>query len=50
MLQPAEIKRVRLCTLAEAQALVTPLSHRRLTTAAGLGPNEFAYLEDGAVA
>ena len=35
-LQPSEIKRVRLCTLAEAADLVTPLSHRRLTVAAAL--------------
>ena len=49
VLQPTEIKRVQLCTLAEAQALVTPISHRRLTIAAGLGPTEFAYLEDGSV-
>ena len=49
VLQPTEIKRVQLCTLAEAQELVTPISHRRLTIAAGLGPTEFAYLEDGSV-
>ncbi len=48
VLQPSEIKQVKLCTLAEAAELVTPLSHRRLTIAVGLGPAAFAYLEDGA--
>lgn len=48
VLQPTEINQVRLCTLVEARELVTPLSHRRLTVAAGLRPGEFAYLEDGA--
>ena len=47
VLQPAEIRQVRFCTLAEAAELVTPLAHRRLTVAAELGPGEFAYLEDG---
>ncbi|HEY5821750.1 MAG TPA: NUDIX domain-containing protein [Propionibacteriaceae bacterium] len=47
-LQPSEILQVRLCTLAEAAALVTPLAHRRLTVAAGLAPGAMAYLEDGA--
>ncbi|GAA1847529.1 NUDIX domain-containing protein [Microlunatus capsulatus] len=47
VLQPSEIIQARLCTLEEAAALVTPLSHRRLTLAAGLGPGETAYLEDG---
>jgi 8-oxo-dGTP diphosphatase len=47
VLQPSEIKQVRLCTLDEAAELVTPLSHRRLTVATGLQPGEFAYLEDG---
>ncbi len=46
-LQPSEIKQVRFCTLAEAAELVTPLAHRRLSVAAGLGPGETAYLEDG---
>ncbi len=48
VLQPSEIRQVRLCTLAEAAELVTPLAHRRLTVAAGLGPDQMAYLEDGA--
>ena len=47
VLQPTEIRRVRFCTLAEAAELVTPIAHRRLTVAAGLGPGQFAYLEDG---
>lgn len=47
VLQPSEIKSVALCTLDEAAVLVTPLSLRRLRVAVGLGPNEFAYLEDG---
>ena len=47
MLQPTEIKRVQLCTLAEAAALVTPLSHRRLTWPPASDRTEFAYLEDG---
>ena len=46
-LQPSEIKRVALCTLAEAATLVTPLAHRRLALACALGPNEMAYTEDG---
>lgn len=46
-LQPSEIRRVELCTLARAAELVTPLAHRRLTVAMGLGPGEMAYLEDG---
>ena len=49
VLQPSEIKQVRLCTLDEAAELVTPLAHRRLTFATGLRPGEFAYLEDGAL-
>lgn len=48
VLQPSEIRSVRLCTLDEAAALVTPLAHRRLSLAAGLGPEQMAYLEDGA--
>ncbi len=47
VLQPTEIRQVRLCTLAEAARLLTPIAHRRLTVAAGLGPGQFAYLEDG---
>ncbi len=46
-LQPSEIRRVELCTLAQAAELVTPLAHRRLTVALGLRPGEMAYLEDG---
>lgn len=46
-LQPSEIIQVRLCTLAEAAELVTPLAHRRLVVAAGLPPGQMAYLEDG---
>ncbi len=49
VLQPSEIKAARLCTLSEAAALVTPLSHRRLTIAAGLQPPATVYLEDGVV-
>ncbi len=49
VLQESEILAVRLCTLAEAGDLVTPLSHRRLTHAAGLGPGEFVYLENGRI-
>lgn len=47
VLQPSEIIQVRLCTLAEAAELVTPLSLRRLSLAATLVPGETAYLEDG---
>jgi len=46
-LQPSEIKRVALCTLAEAATLVTPLAHRRLVLASTLGPDQTAYTEDG---
>ncbi len=46
-LQTSEIRQVRLCTIAEAADLVTPLAHRRLAVAAALGPDEMAYLEDG---
>lgn len=42
-----EISAVRLVTLAEAQQLVTGLSHRRLTVAMALQPGTVAYLEDG---
>lgn len=48
VLQTSEIRQVRLCTIAEAADLVTPLAHRRLAVAASLGPDEMAYLEDGA--
>jgi 8-oxo-dGTP diphosphatase len=48
VLQPSEIRRVKLCTLDEAERLVTPIAHRRLTLAARLGPDEMAYTEDGA--
>ena len=47
VLQPSEIRSVRLCTLAEARTLVTELSHRRLTVASGLAPPATAYLENG---
>ena len=47
-LQASEIRQVRLCTIAEAADLVTPLAHRRLALAATLGPDQMAYLEDGA--
>ena len=48
VLQTSEIRQVRLCTIAEAVDLVTPLAHRRLALAASLGPDQMAYLEDGA--
>ncbi len=48
VLQPSEIRRVKLCNLDEAAELVTPLAHRRLSLAAGLGPDQMAYTEDGA--
>jgi 8-oxo-dGTP diphosphatase len=48
VLQTSEIRRVQLCTIAEAAELVTPLAHRRLALAAALGPDQMAYLEDGA--
>ena len=48
VLQASEIRRVKLCTLEEAADLVTPISHRRLTLAAGLAPHHVAYTEDGA--
>lgn len=47
VLQPSEIASVALCTLDEAAALVTPLSHRRLVLACALGPDQMAYTEDG---
>lgn len=46
-LQPSEILQVRLCSLDQAAALLTPLAHRRLGVAVDRGPGEFAYLEDG---
>jgi 8-oxo-dGTP diphosphatase len=48
VLQSSEIRQVRLCTIAEAAELVTPLAHRRLALAAALDPDQMAYLEDGA--
>jgi 8-oxo-dGTP diphosphatase len=47
ILQPSEIKRIRLCTLDDARDLVTELSHRRLTLAAQLTPPATLYLENG---
>ena len=47
VLQPTEINRVALVTLEQAAALVTPLSHRRLTVASTLAADETAYLENG---
>lgn len=46
-LQPNEIERVELVSLEQAAALVTPLSHRRLSVAVGQPGGETAYLEDG---
>lgn len=46
-LQPSEIRSVRLCTLAEAAVLVTPIAFRRIALASALGPDETAYTEDG---
>ena len=46
-LQPSEIIRVQLCTLAGAAELVTPLSLRRLTLASTLDDGQTLYLEDG---
>ena len=47
VLQPTEIRSVRLLTLDQARSVVTPLSHRRLTVAMGLEAGEVAYLENG---
>jgi len=47
VLQPTEIRSVRLCSLDEAAVLVTPICHRRLSIALGLTPGETAYLENG---
>jgi 8-oxo-dGTP diphosphatase len=49
-LQPSEIRSVRLCTLDDAGALITPLAHRRLGVALGLAPGQTAYLESGRLA
>ncbi len=49
VLQPAEIRRVRLVTLEQAADLVTPLSWRRLAVACSLAPAESVYLEDGSL-
>ena len=46
-LQTTEIRRVEFCTLDRAAEVMTPLAHRRLAIAAGLGPAEIAYTEDG---
>jgi hypothetical protein len=46
-LQENEITSVSLLTLDEAAALVTPLSHRRLSVAVGQSDGETAYLQDG---
>lgn len=46
-LQQNEIRSVSLLTLEQAAAVVTPLSHRRLTVAVGLADGETAYLHDG---
>lgn len=46
-LQPTEIKTVALVDLPAASELLTPLAFRRLSLAAGLGPYEMAYTEDG---
>lgn len=46
-LQENEIRSVSLLTLEQAAAVVTPLSHRRLTVATGLSDGETAYLHDG---
>ena len=48
ILQPSEIRRVKLCTLDEAAGLVTPIALRRLTLAVHLGRDQMAYTEDGA--
>ncbi len=48
-LQPSEIKRVQLVTLAQAAELLTPIAHRRLSIAASLAPGTMAYTEDGTV-
>lgn len=49
VLQPAEIIRVALVPVAEAAALVTPISHRRIAIATALAPGTMAYTEDGTV-
>lgn len=47
VLDPREIRAVRLVTLAEAETLLTPLAFRRLSVAASLPAGAFAYTEDG---
>lgn len=42
-----EIVEARLVSLDEASELVTPLSYRRLSVIAALGPNEVAHTENG---
>ncbi|HEY5978108.1 MAG TPA: NUDIX hydrolase [Microlunatus sp.] len=46
-LQENEINSVALLTLDQAAAVVTPLSHRRLSVAVGQTAGETAYLQDG---
>ena len=46
-LQENEIMSVSLLTLEQAAAVVTPLSHRRLSVAVGQSDGETAYLQDG---
>jgi len=48
VLQPSEIRRVELVSVADAARLVTPIAHRRLSLAAALEAGQMAYLEDGA--
>jgi 8-oxo-dGTP pyrophosphatase MutT (NUDIX family) len=46
-LQENEIISVALLTLDQAAAVVTPLSHRRLSVAVGQADGETSYLQDG---
>jgi 8-oxo-dGTP diphosphatase len=46
-LQQNEILSVALLTLDQAAAVVTPLSHRRLSVAVGQSGSDTAYLQDG---
>ena len=46
-LQPTEIRTLRLCTLAEAEPLLTPIAHRRLAAACSVPEGQTVYLEDG---
>ena len=46
-LQENEITSVSLLTLEQAAAVVTPLSHRRLSVAVGQADGETTYLQDG---